>query len=183
MPYLPENIEDKKIYTLVLDLDETLISFRFDERRRGIFKVRPGLFYFLNNVKKFYEIIIFTAGTQEYADPILDIIEKKRKFFAKRLYRQHTILINNIYIKDLTRLGRDLSKIIIVDNMPQNFCLQKENGILIKNFFGEEKNETTLNDLCNVLLKIASKPDNDVRKELKKFKEEIFTKITTNLKC
>ena len=183
VPYLPEEIEDKKKYTLVLDLDETLISFRFDEKRRGIFKMRPGLFYFLNNIKNFYEIIIFTAGTQEYADPILDIIEKKGKLFAKRLYRQHTILMNNIYIKDLTRLGRDLSKTIIVDNMPQNFCLQKENGILIKNFFGEDKNETTLKDLCAVLLKIASRPDNDVRKELKKFREEIFTKITTNLKC
>ena len=181
VPYLPEEIENKKKYTLVLDLDETLISFRFGENQRGILKMRPGLFDFLKNVKNKYEIIIFTAGTQEYADPILDTIEKRGKFFAKRLYRQHTILMNNIYIKDLTRLGRDLSKIIIVDNMPQNFCLQKENGILIKNFFGEEQYETTLKDLSNILLKIASKPNNDVRKELKKYREEIFTKITTNL--
>ena len=181
VPYLPEEIENKKKYTLVLDLDETLISFRFGENHRGILKMRPGLFDFLRNVKKKYEIIIFTAGTQEYADPILDTIEKRGKFFAKRLYRQHTILMNKVYLKDLTRLGRDLSKIIIVDNMPQNFSLQKENGILIKNFFGEEQYETTLKDLSNILLKIASKPNNDVRKELKKYREEIFTKITTNL--
>ena len=89
--------------------------------------------------------------------------------------------MNKVYLKDLTRLGRDLSKIIIVDNMPQNFSLQKENGILIKNFFGEEQYETTLKDLSNILLKIASKPNNDVRKELKKYREERFTKITTNL--
>ena len=183
VPYLPEEIEDKKNYTLVLDLDETLISFRIDENLQTILRMRPGLFTFLKNVKKKYEIIAFTAGTQQYAEPILDKIEKNEKFFAKRLYRQHTILKNNIYIKDLTRLGRDLSKIIIVDNMPQNFSLQKENGILIKNFFGQEKYETTLNDLSNILLKIASNPNNDVRKELKKFREEIFTKITTNLKC
>ena len=183
VPYLPENIEDKKHYTLVLDLDETLISFRFDENGRGILKMRPGLFNFLKSVRKMYEIIIFTAGTQEYADPILDRIEKNGKIFAKRLYRQHAILMNNIYIKDLTRLGRDLSKIIIIDNMPQNFCLQKENGILIKNFFGQEKYETTLTDLTEILLKISSDPNNDVRRELKKYREEIFTKITTNLKC
>ena len=183
VPYLSDNIEDKKHYTLVLDLDETLISFRFDENHRGILKLRPGLFNFLKSVRKTYEIIIFTAGTQEYADPIINRIEKNGKIFAKRLYRQHAILMNNIYIKDLTRLGRDLSKIIIVDNMPQNFCLQKENGILIKNFFGQEKSETTLTDLLEILLRISSEPNNDVRKELKKYREEIFTKITTNLKC
>ena len=181
VPYLPEEIEGKKKFTLVLDLDETLISFRIDEGHRGMVKMRPGLYNFLKNVGSKYELIIFTAGTQEYADPILDVIEKNRKFFAKRLYRQHTIFMNNTYIKDLTRLGRDLSKIIIVDNMPQNFGLQRENGIFIKNFFGEDKNDTALNDLTHILLKIASNPNNDVRTELKKYKEEIFTKITTNL--
>ena len=181
VPYLPEEIEGKKKFTLVLDLDETLISFRIDEHHRGMVKMRPGLYKFLKNVGSKYELIIFTAGTQEYADPILDVIEKNEKFFAKRLYRQHTIFMNNTYIKDLTRLGRDLSKIIIVDNMPQNFGLQRENGIFIKNFFGEDKNDTALNDLTHILLKIASNPNNDVRTELKKYKEEIFTKITTNL--
>ncbi len=183
VPYLPEEIENKKKFTLVLDLDETLISFKFDEQRRGMLKMRPGLYNFLEKVGKKYEIVIFTAGTQEYADPILDRIEKNGKIFAKRLYRQHAIFMNNIYLKDLTRLGRDLSKIIIVDNMPQNFSLQKENGILIKNYFGQDKFDTTLKDLTPILLKIASNPNNDVRKELKKYKEEIFTKITTNLRC
>ena len=136
---------------------------------------------FLKALKNKYELIVFTAGTQEYADPIIDIIEKNEKYFYKRLYRQHTNLINNIYVKDLKKLGRDLSKIIIVDNVPQNFSLQKENGILIKNFFGQEKNDTALNDLAHILLKISSNPYNDVRKEIKKNMEEIFTKITTNL--
>ena len=180
-PYLPEEIEGKKKFTLVLDLDETLICFRFNEKKRGIVKIRPGLHKFLKAIRNKYELIVFTAGTQEYADPIIDIIEKNEKYFYKRLYRQHTNLINNIYIKDLAKLGRDLSKTIIVDNVPQNFSLQKENGILIKNFFGQEKNDTALNDLTHILLKIASNPHNDVRKEIKKNVEEIFTKITTNL--
>ena len=180
-PYLPEEIEGQKKFTLVLDLDETLISFRFNEKKRGIVKMRPGLHKFLKALKNKYELIVFTAGTQEYADPIIDIIEKNEKYFYKRLYRQHTNLINNIYVKDLKKLGRDLSKIIIVDNVPQNFSLQKENGILIKNFFGQEKNDTALNDLAHILLKISSNPYNDVRKEIKKNMEEIFTKITTNL--
>ena len=181
-PYLPKKIEGNKKYTLVLDLDETLISFRFNKKYEGILKTRPGLYNFLKNVGMKYELVIFTAGTQEYADPILDIIENKQKIFSKRLYRQHTVIIDNIFVKDLTKLGRDLSKIIIIDNMPQNFYLQKENGIFIKNYFGQDTDDTALIDLVPILLTIASKPNNDVRKELKKFREEIFTKITTNLK-
>ena len=80
VPYLPEEIEGKKKFTLVLDLDETLISFRIDEHHRGMVKMRPGLYKFLKNVGSKYELIIFTAGTQEYADPILDVIEKNEKF-------------------------------------------------------------------------------------------------------
>ena len=182
IPYLPlKTSSDKNQYTLVLDLDETLISFRINQRGKGILKMRPGLFKFLKKVKTKYELVVFTAGTKEYADPIIDIIEQKEKFFIKRLFRQHTIYRDNIYIKDLTKLGRDLSKIIIVDNMPQNFCLQKENGILISNYFGQDNGDNTLYLLGDILLKIAQNPGKDVRNEIKKYKEEIFTKITTNL--
>jgi TFIIF-interacting CTD phosphatase-like protein len=66
--------------------------------------------------------------------------------------------------------------------MPHNFRLQKENGIFIKNFYGEEQNDTTLLDLIPILQEIASDPNNDVRKELKKMENEIFSKITTDMK-
>ena len=184
IPYLPlKTSKDKYQYTLVLDLDETLISFRINQTGKGILKMRPGLFNFLKRVKNKYELVVFTAGTKEYADPIIDIIEQKEKFFVKRLYRQHTIYRDNTFIKDLTKLGRDLSKIIIVDNMPQNFRLQKENGILINNYFGQDNGDNTLQLLGDILLKIAQSPRKDVRNEIKKYKEEIFTKITTNLDC
>ena len=184
IPYLPlKTSKDKYQYTLVLDLDETLISFRINQTGKGILKMRPGLFNFLKRVKNKYELVVFTAGTKEYADPIIDIIEQKEKFFVKRLYRQHTIYRDNTFIKDLTKLGRDLSKIIIVDNMPQNFRLQKENGLLINNYFGQDNGDNTLQLLGDILLKIAQSPGKDVRNEIKKYKEEIFTKITTNLDC
>ena len=132
-------------------------------------------------MSKIFELIIFTAATQDYADPILDIIEKKKKYFDMRLYRQHTILMNNILVKDLSKLGRDLSKIIIVDNMPQNFKLQKENGIFIQSYDGENKDDSKLVYLCNILKFITRNLNCDVREELRKMKKEIFSQITTDL--
>ena len=132
-------------------------------------------------MSKIYELIIFTAASKEYADPILDLIDKNKIYFDKRLYRQHTIIKDNLVIKDLSKLGRDLSKVIILDNIPQNYDLQKENGIFIRNFYGDD-NDDALKELIPILIKITKNPNNDIRDELKKMKEEIFTKITTNLK-
>lgn len=182
VPYLQKKINDERHFTLVLDLDETLISFKREDADTGILKLRPGLDEFLKGMKPLYELIVFTAGTQDYADPIIDAIEKEGKFFEKRLYRQHAVIIENLFVKDLSKLGRDLSKVIIIDNMPHNFRLQKDNGIYIKNFYGEDKSDTTLFDLMPILKDIASDKNNDVRKELKRKQSEIFSKITTDMK-
>ena len=147
-----------KNLTLVLDLDETLMSFIYinNESKEGLLRIRPYLYNFLNLVKEYYEIIIFTAATKNYADPILDNIEVKRgKYFNYRLYREHCPIINNDFIKDISLIGRDLSKVIIVDNMQQNFKLQKENGILISSFWGEDDNDKVLLQLGRILVSIA----------------------------
>ena len=181
IPYLDKKLSNGKYFTLVLDLDDTLINYKLDEKGRGILRPRPNLYNFLNEMRQIFEMIIFTAGTSEYADPILNIIDKKKIIFDKILYRQHTIIMDNIFVKDLSKLGRDLSKVIIIDNMPQNFKLQKENGIFIKSFNGDNKKDSTLFDLIPILKKITENNENDVRVELNKMKNEIFTKITTNL--
>ena len=72
IPYLV-NKSNKK-YTLVLDLDETLIHFKVNPNNNnsGILQFRPYISEFLSNIKDFYELIVFTAATKEYADPIID---------------------------------------------------------------------------------------------------------------
>jgi CTD small phosphatase-like protein 2 len=171
-----------KQYTLILDLGETLVHFKVNPENEGegILKVRPWVTEFLNEMVKFYEIIIFTGATQDYANLLIDAIDENKNYFDYRLYRQHMIILDNEFVKDLTRIGRPLDKVVIVDNMPQNFRLQKENGINIKSFWGEDIYDTALINLTTILTKIAQE-GGDIRKGLEKYRNEIVEKVTSNL--
>ena len=177
-------ISPMKPLILFLDLDETLISFVFRKENEGISRIRPYLFQFLNLVKHHFELIIFTAATRDYADPILNVIEgKKGTYFTYRLYRESCSIINNYYVKDIGRFGIDLSKCVIVDNMAQNFKLQKENGILISSFWGEDTNDKALLFLGRILASIGIEMMErnyliDIRDELLKYRNELLKKVS-----
>ena len=99
-PFLPpkQNKSEfsQKKYTLILDLDETLVRYRINENNQDEAKIifRPGLFYFLNKVYPLFDIVIWTVATKEYADPIIDIIEENKKYFIARLFREHVTIKN-----------------------------------------------------------------------------------------
>ena len=179
-PYI--KTKNTKPYSLVLDLDETLVHFKMnsDEENEGLLQIRPGVVPFLEKVGQYYELIVFTAATQEYGDLLIDAIEENNLYFEHRFYRQHTVIKENDFIKDLSRIGRPLDKIIIVDNMPQNFKLQKENGINIKAFWGEDANDNALEELGIILVNIAQE-GGDVRIGLEKYKDDILRKVTSNI--
>ena len=188
--YLPP-IKSQYKYTLVLDLDETLVyfqkennSFNTSYNNNPILMLRPGLLDFLYKMKPLYELVLFSFGTKEYVDYILSIIEKKEKIFEYVLYRQHATYEKGVYVKNLSLLGRDLKRIIIVDNIPHVFKLQKSNGICIKSFYGDViSDRNTLKFLSKILEKIrfdADENEGDIRKSLKKYRNIIFTYITTN---
>jgi len=179
VPYLSKPTNKK--FTLVLDLDETLIAFKISSNleNKGLLKFRPGLDYFLLKMRSLYEIVVFTSATQEYADPIEDSIEQEEKYFDARLYRHHTIIYENDFVKDISRIGRPMNSIIIVDNMPQNFRLQKENGIFIKPFWGDDIFDTALFSLADILEKIHNQ-FSDVRQGIFYFKDELLNKVASN---
>ena len=145
-PYLPA--VKNRIFTLVLDLDETLVHY-FEVGGEGNFLVRPGCTEFLREASEYYEVVIFTAALQDYADWVLNQIDPNG-YISYRLYRQHAISAGSYYIKDLSKVGRELSKVIIVDNVAENFQLQPDNGILIRSWF-DDPNDNALLELLPLL--------------------------------
>lgn len=176
-PYLPEC--SNSTYTLVLDLDETLVHF-FYTPSGGTFLIRPFCFDFLEQMSLLFEITIFTAAMKDYADGILNIIDKNKKWIKYRLYRSHTSISGLYFVKDLSKLGRDLKKVIIIDNVCDNFKLQPNNGLGIKTWT-EEIKDTQLVDISILLKKLISKKPDDVRPYIKRIKEEANKRIRKNI--
>ena len=175
-PFLKKPCEKK--YTLVLDLEETLISINKD----GICEFRPGLFSFLNAIRPYYEIISFTNESKFSSDSIIKQIEAKNKYFDYNLYREHLFFNGKEFIKDISKLGRDIKKIIIVDNISNNFKLNPENGIQIAPYFGElTKNDTVLFELKKLLIMISKSGFEDIRIAIKKYSKDIKKNITKEI--
>lgn len=136
----PSLTSRKRNYTLVLDLDETLVHYVEASAGDSKVLVRPGCEEFLKRMAQVYEVIIFTAAMQDYADWVIDQLDTGQ-WVSGRLYRQHTVPSGNFFIKDLSKLGRDLAKMIIIDNVAENFSQQPENGIVIRSWFDDEEDE------------------------------------------
>ena len=60
--------------------------------------VRPGCERFLREMYEHYELVIFTAAMQDYADWVIDQIDPDR-FIKYRLYRQHALSCGQVFIK------------------------------------------------------------------------------------
>ena len=169
-PFLPKKT-NKSDYTLVLDLDETLIHCLDQQEIMPL--IRPGTEKFLEEMSKYYEIVIFTASVKDYADTILNQLDPEKKYISYRLYREHTTVLKRTYLKDISKLGRDLSKIIIIDNASDNFRLQTDNGIFINTWI-DDQTDTILFDLIPILKDIVVKKIPDVRKALRKIRDTMI---------
>lgn len=175
--------EDRGKKTIVLDLDETLVhstftfenyvsfelNVNFENKNYTIYvKKRPGADFFLEEISKFYEIVIFTASLPEYANLVINILDK-RNVCSYRLFRDSCTLWQNNYVKDMKRLGRDLNNVIILDNSIPVQKFNEENCILIESWF-DDPNDRELYKLIPYLKKIANK--RSVIPALKKYNEE-----------
>lgn len=151
--------------------------------------LRPGLINFLQFVTKRFQTHIFTAGTKEYADAIVDqlcLLLKNRNAFSKRWYREDCetveiwdpctrFALDCIYVKPLSKVaewaGRDatdLKRIVHIDDRVQNFLLNHENGIHISEWRADDSNDSDLTNVTKLLQDIDQNNVMDVRSHLRK---------------
>lgn len=114
----------------------------------------------LKEVNKYYEVGVFTASHEFYADEILNYIDPKGEYFQHRFYRNSCIKTqDNVYLKDLRIIKNvDLKDIILVDNAVYGFGQQLSNGVPITPF-KEDKNDKEFNSLTRFLVDIHNQPD------------------------
>ncbi|EES19205.1 hypothetical protein BDA96_09G080200 [Sorghum bicolor] len=144
--------------TLFLDLDETLIHSqtdpppsRFDFTVRPVigghavtFYVvkRPGVEAFLRAAAEIFDVVVFTAGLQEYASLVLDRLDPDGEVFAHRLYRGACRDAGDgRLVKDLAATGRALDRAVIVDDNPNAYALQPENAVPVAPFVDDDNDQ------------------------------------------
>ncbi|KAI9313670.1 HAD-like domain-containing protein [Zopfochytrium polystomum] len=148
--------------TLVLDLDETLIhsttmgSRHHDhmievlvEKHVCLYYVykRPHVDYFLKKVSEWYKVVIFTASMPEYADPVIDWLDKNRTLISKRYFRQSCTPHGGYFAKNLAIVEPDLSQVCLLDNSALSYALNQENGIPIESWTNDPTDAALLDIL------------------------------------
>ena len=165
-----------KNYTLLINIDDTLIH---SYKNSNKIIIRNYLNEFLSSLIPYYELISFTYGNKKYSDNIINVIEEKEIYFEYNLYKENCTYLNEEYYKDFNKLGRDIKRTIIIEDIDNNFGNKNDNTILIKSF-NKNKNDFILKNLALILIQIAKDECDDIRKSLKMYKNEIKNQLLGN---
>eukprot|EP00914_Ancora_sagittata_P018702 GHVO01037063.1.p1 GENE.GHVO01037063.1~~GHVO01037063.1.p1 ORF type:complete len:278 (-),score=19.13 GHVO01037063.1:873-1706(-) len=152
--------QDSHKKCVVIDLDETLVHSSFKPVSNADFIVpveidgtihqvyvlkRPYVDEYLQKMGELFECVLFTASLAKYADPVADLLDKWGVFRC-RLFRESCVFHRGNYVKDLSRLGRDLSQVVIVDNSPASYIFHPDNAVPVASWF-DDMSDTELLDL------------------------------------
>ncbi|CAN1276763.1 Carboxy-terminal domain RNA polymerase II polypeptide A small phosphatase 1 [Linum perenne] len=166
---LPPNVRTRAIEAGLKWFEIECVSEKEIEGKKKINHVtvfeRPGLEEFLTQLAEFANLVLFTAGLEGYARPLVDKIDSEGRF-CLRLYRPSTVSTEyREHVKDLLLVSKDMRRTVIVDNNPYSFLLQPLNGIPCMPFSANQPFDHQLLDVLLPLLKKLSYQD-DVRPAL-----------------
>ncbi|KAM9786050.1 carboxy-terminal domain RNA polymerase II polypeptide A small phosphatase 2 [Neosynchiropus ocellatus] len=170
---LPEvESQDQGKICVVIDLDETLVHSSFKPINNADFIVpveiegtthqvyvlkRPYVDEFLQRMGELFECVLFTASLAKYADPVTDLLDQCGVFRA-RLFRESCVFHQGCYVKDLSRLGRDLHKTLILDNSPASYIFHPNNAVPVVSWF-DDVDDTELLNLLPVFEELSQADD------------------------
>lgn len=132
----------------------------------------------LENLYKKFDLQIFTSSDKAYADLIIKRLDPEGKYFMKRWYKQSCVKApNGQFIKDLTQVGANLARTVLVDNSCMSFGQQLLNGVPVLSYNGclSDTELMSLQDYLQHLAKVS-----DVRKaNLDYFKLPLYADCAT----
>lgn len=157
-------------YTLVIEMKNILVSPEWTYATGYRFKKRPALDYFLDVVGyPNFEVVIYTSEASMTAASVVENMDPKQRVMYK-LYRDCTKYMNGHHVKDLSKLNRDLKKVIYIDFDPQSFQLNPENVLRLPKWDGDME-DTALLDLAELLKTIHLSDVDDVRPTLQYYSQ------------
>ena len=118
---------------------------------------RPNVDQFLIEMAKHYEIVIYTASLNKYADVLLDLLDPHRTI-RTRLFRESCVYYEGNYVKDMSLINRDLGQAIIIDNSPASYLFHPENAIDCSSFI-DDVNDRELDQIGRFLVGIKDVDD------------------------
>ncbi|KAH7929536.1 HAD-like protein [Leucogyrophana mollusca] len=125
-----------KPYTLLVSMDDLLVTSTWDRQQGWRTAKRPGVDYFLAYLSQFYEVVIFTTQHHYTAMPIIEKLDPYNFFIPYKLFREATRSVNGKIVKDLSYLNRDLSKVILLDTHEEHVSTHPENAIVLPKWTG-----------------------------------------------
>ncbi|GJQ81933.1 hypothetical protein Trydic_g20400 [Trypoxylus dichotomus] len=156
-------------YTLVLEFKDVLVHPDWTYSTGWRFKKRPGIDQFLEMLNGIYEIVIYTAELGMTVFPILEALDPNN-LITYKLVRDATNFTDGHHVKDLQKLNRNLSKVILVDWDGESVKDNKDNVLKIRRWNGDDY-DTSLLDLANFLRVIAMSEIQDVRDVLSYYRQ------------
>ncbi|KAA1470459.1 HAD-like protein [Dentipellis sp. KUC8613] len=135
-PMLPAPYQ--KPYTLLVSVDDLLVTSTWDRQHGWRTAKRPGVDYFLAYLSQFYEVVVFTTQYDYTAAPIVEKLDPYNFFVTYRIYRQGTRASENGPVKDLTYLNRPLDRVILLDAHEEHVVPeQRDNAIVVPPWKGK----------------------------------------------
>jgi len=153
MPNVPHDIPVP--HTLVLDLENTLVHSSWDRKYGWRHAKRPGVDKFLMDMAQYYEIVLYSPSIDGVADPVVVSLDKSG-CIMHRLYRDATYYKDGVHMKDLKRLNRNLNRMIVLDDDPEECGMNPENLLRIKPYLDpNDRNDNALERITPFLIEIA----------------------------
>lgn len=168
MPNVPHDIPVP--HTLVLDLENTLVSSTWDRKYGWRHAKRPGVDKFLHDMAQYYEIVLYSPSHEGVAGPVVDTLDKGG-CIMHRLFRDATYYIDGTHVKDLSKLNRNLNRIVALDDDALALQLNPKNLIRVKTYDDpHDRTDRTLQRITPLLIEIAREGCQDVPTLLEQFR-------------